>query len=181
MRNQRSLKHLLGWGMLAGALVVCGPVWGQQQLAMLPASPSPNLPSASITTAISPSPRLTPAYVPGFQPAKKAGIVEAVPSRRPWLLLSAVGHGAAAFDAYSTRQAVEAGAVEANPFMKPFAQSDAIYPALQTSPLLLDFVGRRLQRSHNPLVRHLWWVPQSVGTAASVWAGMHNLQVAAHP
>lgn len=168
--------------MLAGALVVGGPVWGQQLVAMLPASPSPNLPSASITTTISPSPRLlTPAYVPGFQPAKKAGIVETVPSRKAWLVLSAVGHGAAAFDAYSTRQAVEAGAVEANPFMKPFAQSDAIYPALQTSPLLLDFVGRRLQRSHNPVIRHLWWVPQSVGAAASVWAGMHNLQVAAHP
>src|ERR1700683_739782 len=60
------------------------------------------------------------------------------PSNRMWLALSITQHGAAVLDAYSTRAAIEKGAVEDNPMMRPFARSPAIYAAIQVGPVLLD-------------------------------------------
>lgn len=107
--------------------------------------------------------------------------VEGVPSRRKWLALAAAEHGAAAFDGYSTRQAIGRGAVEADPVMRPFADSPSIYAAIQVAPLALDYAARRLQRSQNPLLRRVWWLPQSGGTAMYLFSGVHNLGVAARP
>lgn len=101
-----------------------------------------------------------------------------VPSRRTWLVLTLAEHAAASFDAYSTRQAISRGAVEDDPLMRPFAHSDAIYVAAQAGPLLFDYIARRMQRSDNLTLRRFWWLPQSVSTGVSLFAGVHNLHVA---
>jgi hypothetical protein len=104
--------------------------------------------------------------------------VESLPSRRSWLLLSLAQHGAATFDAYATRDAISHGAVEQNPLMRPFANSDGIYAAIQICPVLLDFASRKMQRSENNFARRTWWLPQSVSTAVYLFSGVHDLHVA---
>ncbi|MGA8675362.1 MAG: hypothetical protein WA603_25330 [Candidatus Acidiferrales bacterium] len=113
--------------------------------------------------------------------SKEYGVKEAMtmPSRRAWLALSIVQHGAAAFDAYSTRQAVGHGAVEDDPLMRPFASSPAIYVATQVGPVIFDLLARHMQRSEYPMVRRLWWMPQSMSAGLSIFSGVHNLGVAA--
>ena len=101
-----------------------------------------------------------------------------MPSRNAWIALSVVQHGAAAFDAYSTRQAVGHGAVEDDPMMRPFAHSPAIYVATQVGPVIFDLLARHMQRSEYPMVRRLWWMPQSVSAGLSIFSGVHNLNVA---
>jgi hypothetical protein len=100
------------------------------------------------------------------------------PSRRQWLALALLQHGAAVFDAYSTRQAVGHGAVEDNPMLRPFAGSGAIYAATQLTPLVLDLVAYHMQRSEYPLLRRFWWMPQTVSAGLSIFSGLHNLSVA---
>lgn len=114
---------------------------------------------------------------------KTGGIrsVEGAPSRRKWIALALAEHGAAAFDAYTTRQAIGRGAVEADPLMRPFAGSPSIYAAIQIAPLAMDYVARRMQRSENPVLRKMWWLPQSGGTAIFLFSGTHNLGVMAKP
>ena len=120
--------------------------------------------------------------VPDMDPAKPFRFVAAenAPSRRNWLILSFVQHGAAALDAYSTRRAISAGAREEDPFMRPFAQTPAIYFASQAGPVLLDLAARRMQRSRNPVLRRTWWLPQSASTGLLLFSGVHNLRVATH-
>jgi hypothetical protein len=98
--------------------------------------------------------------------------------RRSWLLLSIAQHSAATFDAYSTRQAVSNGASEADPMMRPFANSPAIYAAIQVGPAILDFAARRMQRSENHVLRRTWWIPQTVSTGVFLFSGVHNMGVA---
>lgn len=98
--------------------------------------------------------------------------------RKLWYGLSAVSHGAAVFDAWSTRRALSGNyGVEANPLMRPFAHSGAIYAATQVSPAFMDFLGRRMMVSHHALIRKMWWVPQTAGTGVSLAAGAHNVGV----
>jgi hypothetical protein len=106
---------------------------------------------------------------------------ESVPLRREWLALMVLEHGAAAFDAYSTREAISRGAKEEDPLMRPFAHSPAIYAAIQVGPVLLDVLACHMQRSQYNFVRRTWWVPQSASTGVSVFSGVHNLSVVAHP
>ena len=106
--------------------------------------------------------------------------VEEVPSRRRWLALSIAQSGAAGFDAYATRQAINNGAHEADPFMRPFAGSSGIYAAIQVCPVVLDYTARHMQRSENPVIRHTWWLPQTLGTGLYIFSGAHDLQVAGH-
>jgi len=100
------------------------------------------------------------------------------PSRRTWLALAFVEHGAAAFDAYSTRQSVGHGNVEDDPLMRPFVHSPAIYVATQVTPVLLDILARHMQRSEYGIFRHVWWLPQSLSAGVSIFSGVHNLHVA---
>jgi hypothetical protein len=118
--------------------------------------------------------------IPDPKASKQIEIIQAegYPTRRAWIALSVVQHGAAFLDAYSTRQAVSSGAVEADPMMRPFAGSPAIYGAIQAGPVLLDFFARRLQRSESPFVRRMWWLPQTMSTGAFLISGVHNLGVA---
>jgi hypothetical protein len=118
--------------------------------------------------------------IPEMEPVKPVSTyaVERPRSSRTWLALSAIQHGAATFDAYSTRQAIGHGAVEDDPMMRPFAHSGAIYAAIQVGPLLLDYASRRMQHSESPMVRRMWFFPQSLSTAGFIFSGVHNLNVA---
>ena len=104
------------------------------------------------------------------------------PSRaavRSWQILLVGQHAAAVFDAWSTRQALASGnGYERDPLMKPFAKSATIYPATQVAPVLLDFLGHKMMRSHNPYLRRTWWLPQAASFAGSIWCGSRNLRVA---
>jgi len=145
-------------------------------------SSAPQLTAVSLTESQN-SQSLSTIRLPDAPFAKPAKVPEAEtrPSTRTWLALSLVQHGAAAFDAYSTRQAIGRGAVEVDPLMRPFAHSPAMYGAIQVGPVLLDILSRRMQRSENQFFRRTWWVPQSVSTAGFIFSGVHNLGVAGRP
>lgn len=68
--------------------------------------------------------------------------------------------------------------VEANPLERPFASSGAIYATTQVSPLIMDFLGRKLIRSSHPWMRRIWWVPQAAGASFSLGAGIRNYRMA---
>lgn len=98
--------------------------------------------------------------------------------RKMWYGLVAAGHAAAGFDAWTTRRAISGGyGQEANPFLKPFANSNAIYAAIQVSPAFMDFLGKRMMANQHPWIRRVWWVPQAAGASISFAAGAHNLGV----
>jgi hypothetical protein len=98
--------------------------------------------------------------------------------RKLWYALSFSGSGAAAFDAWSTRRAISGGyGTEANPLLRPFAHSGAMYAATQVSPLVMDFVGKRMMVSQHKWLRNMWWLPQSAGTSFSLYAGVHNTRL----
>jgi hypothetical protein len=97
-------------------------------------------------------------------------------SNRPWATLVVAQHAAATFDAWSTRRALShPGRSEGDPLMRPFANSGAIYGAIQVGPVILDYVGRRMSRSQHNWVRKLWWVPQSAATVGFMFSGVHNV------
>src|SRR5271155_2340736 len=123
---------------------------------------APKLTAISLESTENTAP-LTTIRVPEIQPGKPAGVTaaETKPYKREWLALIVMEHGAAAFDAYSTRQAVSRGAVEDDPLMRPFAHSGAIYAATQVGPVLFDLVARHMLRSENGFIRKMWWIPQS--------------------
>ncbi|HVA72061.1 MAG TPA: hypothetical protein VNF02_03030 [Candidatus Limnocylindrales bacterium] len=112
-------------------------------------------------------------YLPPAPPFRPA--VEPVrQSSRVWFVLSAAQHGSAAFDAWSTRRAISQGRAEADPIMRPFASSAAIYGAIQVVPIGLDYVARRMQRSSG-WTHHVWWLPQSLATATFLFSGSYNV------
>jgi hypothetical protein len=98
--------------------------------------------------------------------------------KKVWYALTIVSSGAAAFDAWSTRRAISAGAgTESNPMLAPFAHSGALYAATQVSPLVMDLIGRKMMTSENRMVRRMWWLPQSLGMGMSFSAGVHNVRL----
>ncbi len=142
-------------------------------------SPSGDLSPTSLHTALQNSPSLSMIRVPDSASAPVRFISpESQPSRSKWIALSIAQHAAAAFDAYSTRDAISRGAVEQDPVMKPFANSSAIYAAIQACPVALDFAAHHMQRSENNFMRRTWWVPQSVAAGMFLFSGVHNLHVA---
>lgn len=95
--------------------------------------------------------------------------------KKIWYGLMAVSHGAAAFDAWSTRRAVAGGyGREANPLLRGASHSNMIYAATQVSPAVMDLLGRKMMTSRHGWVRKMWWLPQTAGTAMSLSAGVHN-------
>lgn len=96
-------------------------------------------------------------------------------NKKIWYALTIANHSAVAFDAYSTRYAVDRGARELNPTLKPFASSNWLYPVTQVSSAAFDYVGRRMMRSNHTVIRKMWWLPQSANAACSLVAGAHNL------
>ena len=95
-----------------------------------------------------------------------------------WYSLAIAGHSGAAFDAWSTKRAVSGGyGQESNPFLRPFANSNAIYAATQVSPAVMDYLGKKMMVSQNRWIRKMWWVPQVAGASFSFAAGAHNVGV----
>jgi len=95
-----------------------------------------------------------------------------------WFVLGALEHGAATFDAWSTRRNIETGTMhEADPIMRPFANSNAMYAAVQVAPVLFDLMSKQMLRNSHSWVRKSWWVPQSASTVASILSGAHNVAI----
>jgi hypothetical protein len=95
--------------------------------------------------------------------------------RAAFYSLIAAEHGAAILDAWSTRQVLQQGGRELDPLVRPFAHSATLYPALQVTPIAVDYFAAKLMRSNHPVLRKLWWVPQIVATSGSVYCGIANL------
>jgi hypothetical protein len=135
------------------------------------------LPDAPVAKA-EPSESADIAIRPFSSAPVKPAVERRTPTRRQraiWYSLMAAGHGAAAFDAWSTRRAISANdGTESDPFLRPFVHSNALYAATQVSPAVMDFIGRRMMTSSHPMFRRFWWVPQAAGAGFSFGAGMHN-------
>jgi hypothetical protein len=126
---------------------------------------------------------------PGYTPAQPATPLKGVrtPVTRPtetpvqrklWYALSITSSSAAVFDAWSTRRAISQGyGAEGNPLLRPFSHSGAIYVATQASPLLMDYIGKRMMVSRHKWMRSMWWLPQSAGSGFSLYAGVHNTRL----
>jgi hypothetical protein len=140
------------------------------------ASPATVLPASSSLPLSAPRAFLAPVYLTPAKPRYER------PSERLWLILTTAQHGAATFDAWSTRRVISSGqAYEQNPLLKPFAGNASLYAAIQVGPTVLDYVGRRMMKSQQGWARHAWWLPQALGTALSLASAAHNLGVASPP
>ena len=138
---------------------------------VLPAMPIPKADAEAILPAAPAQPFLPmkPAYTRPRETHRQRVI---------WYSLAVAGHSGAAFDAWSTKRAVTGGyGQESNPFLRPFANSNAIYAATQVSPAVMDYVGKRMMVSQNRWIRKMWWVPQVAGASFSFYAGAHNVGV----
>lgn len=149
---------------------------------MAPSGTEPPASSAALSSAVEvlASPALSSADAPPLPAGRTSPPLRTGRERAPklWYALIASGHGAATFDAWSTRHVIQSGrGHEVNPLLKPFAGSSALYGAVQVGPTLLDYLARRMVGSQKRWVRRLWWVPQVAGTAGSLWSGAHNLRV----
>jgi hypothetical protein len=95
-----------------------------------------------------------------------------------WFVLGAMEHGAATFDAWSTRRNITAGtAHEMNPMLQPFANSNAMYAAVQVAPVLFDLLSKHMLHSSRSWERKSWWVPQTASTVTSILSGAHNMAI----
>jgi hypothetical protein len=133
-----------------------------------------------VAADVNPSAGIEPGPALPIQPVKPAFTRprETPRQRAAWYALAFTGHGAAAFDAWSSRRAISGGyGTEANPLLRPFSHSSALYAATQASPVLMDYIGKRMMVSPNPWLRRLWWLPQAAGSGVSVFAGVHNMGV----
>ncbi len=130
-------------------------------------------PAAPIEPGVKPG---APVSAFGVVKPPSAGGYETPGQKKIWYALMAAGHGAAVFDAWSTRRAVSSGyASEANPLLRPFSHSPAMYAATQVSPLVMDLVAKKMMTSRFGLLRKTWWIPQAAGSGLSVAAGIHNM------
>lgn len=153
------------------------------QARVLPSMPKPRVETginASAVAGASAEAVQPPRVTLPIQPAKAAYTRprETRGQRVAWYTLAVTAHGAAAFDAYSTRLAISGGyGTEGNPLLRPFSHSSAMYAATQVSPLVMDLLGKRMMVSENRWVRRMWWLPQVAGSGFSIGAGVHNLSL----
>lgn len=126
--------------------------------------------------AIEPAPLIS-SYRPVYGPPVRA--VSDRRQKREWLGLSIAAHGAAGFDAWTTRKVLSSvpGAQESNPLLRPFAGNASMYVAVQVAPTILDYLSRRMMNSRHDVLRNTWWLPQAVSAVVSVASGVHNLGV----
>lgn len=118
------------------------------------------------------------ALSPVAEPLSPADYHSKIQRRREWLALTIAQHGAATFDAWSTRRAISSGnAQERDPLLRPFAGNASLYAAIQVGPIVFDYVGRRMITSHHGWMRRAWWVPQVLSTTAFFVGGAHNLSI----
>jgi hypothetical protein len=139
-------------------------------------------PKVKTDAEIASSSLIEPGYTPA-QPIKGVRMSITRPTETPrqrklWYALAITGSGAATFDAWSTRRAISQGyGTEANPLLRPFSHSGAMYAATQVSPLVMDYIGKRMMVSQHKWMRGMWWLPQSAGTGFSLYAGVHNTRL----
>jgi hypothetical protein len=134
----------------------------------------PSMPTAKVAAKADAEPAAAAFPAMPVKPAVIA-IQETPRQRKIWYGLAFAGHAGAAFDAWSTRRAITSGAgTEANPMLRPFAHSGVLYVATQASPLLMDYLGKRMMTSQHKWVRKMWWLPQTAGASMSFAAGAHN-------
>jgi len=143
-------------------------------MASLPSAPAPKV--KADLEPIAPNPGVVQPLL-----AVKPVIVrprETPRQRKIWYGLAVASHAGAAFDAWSTHRAVAGGyGQEANPFLRPYAGSNAIYAATQVSPAVMDLIGKRMMVSQHGWVRKIWWLPQAAGASVSFMSGAHNVGV----
>jgi hypothetical protein len=151
-------------------LLLSTAAWGQTDLTLL-ASASAATPEFSTSRSATVAAMIKPAAAPVEAPQPVGKRDHNVGS---FYALSVASHSAAGFDAWTTRRNIRAGAVELNPMLQPFANSNAIYPVMQITPTMMDYLGRKMMRSNKPLYRRLWWVPQAASMAVSLTCGIHN-------
>jgi hypothetical protein len=158
----------------------------------LPSAPQPKITADDVNiVAVEAASNVTPGSA-AIQPSYPASSFISVPpakafigrpyetsqQRKLWYALSFTGAGAASFDAWSTRRAISRGyGIEGNPMLRPFSHSGVLYAATQVSPLVMDFVGKRMMTSQHPLLRKVWWLPQALGSTVSVSAAVHNVRM----
>jgi hypothetical protein len=122
---------------------------------------------------------ILPRYVGAPAPSAKAPFLRTYETRQQkklWYTLTIAGHGAAAFDAWSTRRAISGNfGTESNPLLRPFVHNRSLYVATQVSPAFMDYLGRRMMVSQHRWMRKMWWLPQTAGTGMSLAAGVHNV------
>lgn len=146
-----------------------------------PDAPAPKFNAANFapeSTSADPYPSSTPAALNApIKPATSESY-ETSRQRKIWYGLIAAGHGAAAFDAWTTRRAIGGGyGTEGDPLERPFANSGAVYATTQVVPTLMDYLGHRMMHSENPTIRKFWWIPQSASAGLSLGAGIHNYRL----
>lgn len=137
-------------------------------------SPAPAASAGNPTSVVAiESAPIAPLYRPNIKAASDHR------QNREWLALSIVAHGAAGFDAWSTRLVISSvpQAQEANPLLRPFAGNASMYVAVQAMPTILDLLGRKMMHSQHPWARHTWWLPQAISTVASLGSGIQNMGV----
>jgi hypothetical protein len=143
--------------------------------------PAPAYPAAIVPTSFSlplsaPKAFLAPVYRVPEKPRSEQ------PGRPLWLTLAIAQHSAATFDAWSTRRVISSGqGLELNPLLQPFAGNASLYAAVQVSPAVLDYLGRRMMKSRQGWARRVWWLPQVLGTTVSLASAVHNLRVVSVP
>jgi len=138
--------------------------------------PTPVAAPAAAAASPAASPAISPVIAVRRRPEFAGRITGG--QQKAWLGLAIAQHSAATFDAWSTRRAItRGGAQELNPMLKPFAGNRSLYAAVQVGPALLDLLGRKMMHSRHSFLRRTWWLPQVLGTAASVAGGVHNLGV----
>jgi hypothetical protein len=138
-----------------------------------PASAATVVPTSFSLPLSAPRAFLAPVYRAPVKPHSEQ------PSRRLWLALTIAQSSAATFDAWSTRRVISSGqGRELNPLLQPFAGNASLYAAIQVSPAVLDYLGRRMMKSRQGWARHVWWVPQVLGTTAALASAAQNLHVA---
>jgi hypothetical protein len=126
--------------------------------------------------AIEPTPLIS-SYRPVYGPPVRA--VSDRWQKREWLALSIAAHGAAGFDAWTTRKVLSSvpNSQESNPLLRPFAGNASMYVAVQVAPTILDYLSRRMMNSRHDVLRNTLWLPQAVSAVVSVASGVHNLGV----
>ena len=135
---------------------------------------------SALALLVAPQP-LTPPLVSAPAPVPILRMPESRPISRneriAWTSLTFSAHAAAAFDARTTRLLLHRhGGRELDPFLRPFAGSDAgLFAATQVSASGANYLGWRMLRSQRRWVRKLWWLPQTVSFAGSLFGGFHNL------
>jgi hypothetical protein len=143
---------------------------------LTPAPPPDLAPAALDDLPFAPEAAEAQPFIEPVLPAPK--VEERKRPMKLWWALASADHAAAGFDAWSTRRFVQNGTGrELNLFYRPFAGSNLLYAAVQVAPTALDYVARRMMTSEHPLFRRTWWLPQSLGTVASLASGAHNLTI----